>query len=462
MTDHVAQLAQTLNYDPYVITADNDKIQHLSEPLDRIARTIDQMSGDLGMSGIGADAASESLAQLAIDVRGHADTVGQFAAIANKALGAVGTAYDGYFDLPAGQLTNAQQQNYVQNNAGTAIPYIEQEMQQERQAAAAKVLTTLDADLQTQIQALAQAGLHDREPTSSTPDGAPGAGGASVPTSSGPTLSHLPTSTSGGTTGTGTSTSSGGGQTSSGIVGSTSGVHGGTASGGGGGPVTVDGPTTGTVPGLGAGGSSLPGIGSGAAGGASGGGAGGLAGGLAGALTVGGGALGSRLSGALGASGALTGSGGAPTSAVLGGSRATPGTALSGGARGGAAGARAAGGLGSGLRAGGSGLGESGEAGAGRSGGALLGSTGTGASGAEGGAGAAGARGGTAISGMPGGGAGGSSKSRRRAGSLGYLAPELDEDDEPCFRSAPTAGAGAGTRETPVEVTTAPADDDRW
>jgi hypothetical protein len=466
--EKAAELAKTLDAAPDLAVDDAMDLRKLTTPLEEISDRLAGMSGELGVSGKVADAADEQILEIVRRLKAHADVVVDAATVAQTAAGIVSRAQTDYYQLPSGQLSAWERQKYEDAGAAAGLPYIEAAVAQQRETEADKALAALASDLADQKARMASLAEKVEEYRVPEDDGS---------TPGGRTPSTIPTSPyrpPGGTT-----PPPGGVYPGDPVyIGhpnpnpdpntdpnpdpdpdpdpdpnpdpnpdpdpdpnpdpnpNPNPTDPGDGPGGwdpnhpgdgttppweyGDGDVHSDGPGSGTPYGPGPIGGPNPnlggGIGNGGAGngnlpgGTAPGGGGVIGGGLAGGLAVGGTALGavggSRLSGGAGA----------------GGLGSTPGT-LGGGAV-------MAGPMGAGVGGGGAG-----GAAAGRAGGAT-GMVGGGAGGA--------------------GGAGSSSK-KKRAGSLGYIAPELEDEEAPVERAA---GLRRGSREDRPDVVAVTIDDD--
>lgn len=463
---NAAELAKTLQADTSTVLLDAADLESLQEPLQAVSTTLRRMSSDLGIEGLSGDAAKESLSKVASAMLHKVDALVGIAGIAKEAATAIATAQSAYYELPRGYLTPTERQKLIDAGSSTGLPYIEAGLAAAREDAAKKAVTTAADALKELARQLPEAGT-DHERSSDPGTKSPGGPGTRRPTpyvpSPGvqPPGGYVPGNPPGDGSGppdTGVPTPTptpnptpyepkppvdwrppgsdpsnpdpGGNPTVPGPDdpswpgpgrGDDEDTHGDDRPGNGTvyGPGPVNGGVVGGGPGAGGPGAGGPGAGSpslgthpglGSTTGPGGGGAGGAAGGaLAGGVAVGGTALGAF--GAARFGGGMGGLGGAPMGqlggAVLG---ATPG------------GAAAAGGARSAL---------------------------------SGGRGAPGGMMGGAM-----GGAAGSSKEKRRAGSLGYLAPELEEEETPAARAT---GLSRGSRaDAPKVSVDSPEDDETW
>lgn len=457
-----AELQRALDANPDAAIADAERLEALGEPLQEISTELRRLASDLGLEGMSGDAAQASIADTARSMLAKVDALAAIAVVVKEAASTVETAQSEYRALPLGRLTYAERRELEANGASTGIPYIENARAQEREREAAAALSTVNArlnELSLQVKGLADQDRQE-EPTPKNPgdDGGgrtprtpyvppsvpnpgvqnpvdpPGGGGRNpdpdpVDTPVRPPVTYEPPETVTPYEPPETGTPVGPTPiTTEPVIGNPRDTHGddrpspgspvapvvGGPAIGGGGIIGGDPGSGGTIGGPGAGGGTIGGPGSGGvAGGALAGGAvvGGTALGAMGAARIGGGALGGAMGGVLaGTPGAAGGVGGA---AVLGGGPAGAGAAGRGGALGAAAGAGGRGGATNGMV------------------------------------------------GAAGGGAAGSSKRKRRAGSLGYVAPELDED-EPTTTSR-SAGLARGSREDAPKVTVStPEEDETW
>lgn len=502
MTDtNASELAKSLQADPSAALADAAELARITEPLEAVSTALKRISSDLGVEGAFGDAAKDGLANVAKLLLQKVDALGAIADIATRAATTVATAQTAYRDLPRGYLTYYERQEYIAAGAASGLPYIENGLAQNREYVASTALSTANTQLDALTDELDGASRYedtpdpiDRGPSGGSSTHVPrssdprATGPAYVPHATAPSVGTygVPSAPTGGVGPTGTVGSADplcSGSTSTGWPSSTPGTGGGTLPGhvagfdglAGSGDThgddwltggTANGPrTSGFAAGSVAGGTGFGGTSSGA-------GIGGAAGGaLAGGVTVGGTALGALgaarmgLGGGLaGASGGAIGSGAQGPTGSFGGGAGTSLGASSGaaGARSGAIGGALPGGsfggsaAGAGAGAGGTGAGTNAVLGGSTTGAAA----GPGATGGASGTTSAGARGMTGM--VPGGGgaAGSAKDSKRRAGALGYLAPELDDEPAHIGRAD---GLGSGSRDDAPRVS-APQnlDDESW
>ena len=480
------RLARAMSFTP--ATKDTGAVLSTAQTLDAAAADLRRIAGDLGMTGTSADAGWEKFVGVAKELNVRADEFAKAAKVAEKAEAAVERAQQAYADLPSGDLEPWQKVAIagggmvVAGPAGAVTGAVAAEIwgnerEKEREAAAQKALAALENDFTSAAAAMPTPrpltlktnsdrwegddtdGSGDTTPPDTTrPPGYPLPGpnpwnpdGPSVITgpddtgdlisldpvpTDNPTWNHPDVDTP--TTPDWTDVAIDPNPWTPGDG-------------------NADGDVTGTVPG--GGGNGTGGAGTGVGGSGYGAGYGGAGGALAGGVGIGGAALGAAALGR-GMRGILGGAGSASAGGVGGGAGAGAGgrggTGLGAGSLGSSAGrsGTAGAGLGAGARTG-SGLGgtTSGQSGL------VAGSSTTGAANGS----AAGGRATGMAGGMGGGGgaAGGSSKSRRGSGG-GYLAPDVDIDDEP-GTTALGAGARAGSRgQARVEAAPVEIDDESW
>jgi hypothetical protein len=449
--------------DSVVYTTDSGLGTRQAEAEDTLSQ-LRRAAPDLGLYGASADAAYERFWELSSRVAAVSTRIDGLRAAGMAALNAVKSAQEGYVTLPSTALTPQDRASIRQQcrpdmfgqtiSNVTAELQLTQQKEAAREAAAAKVLNELSAE----ISGIKVPGAEYYDPATD-----PNAQTGTAPRSSGGGGQYT-RSAGGYSAGGGYSTSGAAytvgvaaaapalittfpgtnGGSSSGVIGggSSSGSKGGSGTSSGTKPGTVytpghgdgsssDGSTVGTLPGGGTTGGG-GGWGGSSSGGSTLGGVG--AGGLAGGLMVGGAALGAGKLGGAARAGA--------------------------GMLGGVGGLGAAGGIGGGSGS----IGGTGGAGATSMIGGTTSSLAQGSQAGAGSAGASGSRAGT-TGGMPmgggSGGGGGQSKDKRR-GSMGLLAPDLGvAEDGPVHDLG--AGARAGGRDS--LPTTAPADEideDTW
>ncbi|AEI11276.1 hypothetical protein [Cellulomonas gilvus] len=145
------ELAKTLSADLPGVESDAGVLEELCTPLTEISATLRRMSSDLGMEGLAATAAQESIAQVARAMLHEVDALNAMAGIAVRAADVVRTARTQYWDLPSGTLSSAERQKYIDNGASAGLPYIEQARALERERVAQEAVTAMD----TQLMALA-------------------------------------------------------------------------------------------------------------------------------------------------------------------------------------------------------------------------------------------------------------------------------------------------------------------
>ncbi|WP_149203954.1 hypothetical protein [Actinotalea subterranea] len=481
------RLARAMSFTPAI--KDTSAVLSTAQTLDAAAADLRRIAGDLGMTGISADAGWEEFVAVAKDLNTRADEFTKAAKVAEKAEAAVERAQQAYADLPSGDLEPWQKVAIagggmvVAGPAGAVTGAVAAEIwgnerEKEREAAAQKALAALEQDLQSAATAMptpASSRVTHRGRDGDDAGDDAGSDGTTPPDGTRPPVYPMPSPNPWNPDGPSVIT----GPHEMGDLISLD-------------PVATDNPTwnhpdvdtpttpdwtnvaidpnpwtpgdgnadgdvTGTVPG--GSGNGTGGAGTGVGGSGYGAGYGGAGGALAGGVGIGGAALGAAALGR-GMRGILGGAGSGSAGGVGGGAGAGSGgrggTGLGAGSLGSSAGrsGTAGAGLGAGARTG-SGLGgtTSGQSGL------VAGSSTTGAANGS----AAGGRATGMAGGMGGGGgaAGGSSKSRRGSGG-GYLAPDVDIDDEP-GTTALGAGARAGSRgQARVEAAPVEIDDESW
>lgn len=484
MGDNADQLGRTEDANLGAMDTSVRQLMSYSSGMETTVDTLRSVGSETGLSGAGADAATDRFAQLAREVATVADYLSTLAQGNAQATAAIVAAKQAYADLPPGELSFGERAGLTAATT-VALPgfgtvtgvvageIISRQREATREAEAAAALRRLDSTLGGIDLSAPDVDRSTDDPTTGTTGGDGGGTGTGGPgvtggwsggSSGGSSQGVNAYSPAGGSAGlVGTSWTPGGGSTggvttgsggsggigSGGTVSSDPIFSGGGSTGGGSGlggghvPGSGDGTSSdglvgGTIPGgSGAGaGTFLGGSGSSGSGGANS--LAGLgAGGLAGGLTIGGAALGgaglNRL--AAGGAGGMGGVGGLGGAGSVGGLGAATGVPL-------------------------------GTVGAGTSGSGLSGSTSAlvqGSQAGTAGAGASGARsGGMMGAPMGGGGGAGAAKGSKRRGSGGLLAPDIDVE-EGAERPDLGEAARAGGRDTLRPGAAAPsvADDDQ-
>ncbi|MBT0994257.1 hypothetical protein KIN34_08150 [Cellulomonas sp. DKR-3] len=145
--EKAAELAKTLDAAPDLAVDDAMDLRKLTTPLEEISERLGAMSGELGVSGKVAEAADEKILEIVRKLKAHADVVVDAAGVAQSAAGIVSRAQTEYQQLPSGQLSSWERREYEEAGAGPGITYIEQARAQQRENEADKALTSMSNDL---------------------------------------------------------------------------------------------------------------------------------------------------------------------------------------------------------------------------------------------------------------------------------------------------------------------------